>query len=62
MHLPIAHCVLNPIEMARATMKSFIWKSNKGFKLKEAQALVPAAFNEVTPEMWANMCRHVLER
>ena len=43
--LPIAHCELNPIKMAWATMKSFIRKCNK---LKEARALVPAGFNEVT--------------
>ena len=57
--LPIAHCELNPIEMAWASMKSYIRRNNKSFTLKEAESLVEAGFEEVTAEMWRKMCQHV---
>ena len=59
MRLPVAHCELNPIEMAWATVKNYIRTNNKTFTMKEAQSLVGQGFCEVTPAKWAKMCEHV---
>ena len=59
MRLPVAHCELNPIEMAWATVMNYIRTNNKTFTMKEAQSLVGQGFREVTPAMWAKMCEHV---
>jgi transposase len=57
--LPISHCELNPIEMAWSTVKEHNRKNNSTFRLTDVQAMVPAAFDEVTSTLWARLCDHV---
>jgi hypothetical protein len=57
--LPIAHCELNPIELAWSVVKNYCRKHNKTFTLKDIEELVPLGFAEVTPDMWTNFCSHV---
>ena len=44
--LPVAHCELNPIEMAWATVMNYIRTNNKTFTMKEAQSLVGQGFRK----------------
>ena len=58
--LPIAHCELNPIELAWAIMKDYCRKHNQSFTLKEIRSLIPHGLEQVTPDMWKHFCDHVL--
>ena len=61
LRLPIAHCELNPIELAWASVKGYVAKQNKDFNLKEVQRLIPDGFKHMTTDMWRNFCRHVVD-
>ena len=50
LHLSIAHCELNPIELAWALVKGYIAKHNKDFNLKQIERLTPAGFEHTTTD------------
>ena len=60
--LPVAHCELNPIEMAWSQMKHFIQSHNENFTLTEMERLTYLAFDEVTPERWKSLIAHIREK
>ena len=61
LRLPVAHCELNPIELAWASVKGYVAKQNKDFKLKDVERLTPQGFEHTTTDMWRNFCRHVID-
>ena len=61
LHLPIAHCELNPIELAWASVKGYVAKHNKDFNMKETERLTVDGFKHTTTDMWRNVCRHVVD-
>ncbi|XP_065911844.1 uncharacterized protein [Dysidea avara] len=50
--LPVAHCELNPIEMAWSQVKGHVKRNNKRFTLTEVKELVYQGFEAVTSERW----------
>ena len=60
--LPVAHCTLNPIEMAWAQVKGHIKANNRAFTLTEVERLVWEGFEVVTPEHWASLVKHVKDK
>ena len=62
MRLPVAHCELNPIEMAWSQVKHFIRTHNTKFTLTEMERLTHCAFEEVTPARWKSLIAHVQEK
>ena len=57
--LPVAHCTVNPIEMAWSQVKDHIKVNNRKFNLTEVERL---AWEVVTPERWASLIKHVKEK
>ena len=55
--LPVAHCELNPIELAWASVKGYVAKHNTGYRLQGVERLTPEAFAHTTTDMWSNFCR-----
>ena len=60
--LPVAHCTLNPIEMAWAQVKGHIKANNRQFNLSEVERLAWEGFEVVTPERWASLVKHVRDK
>ena len=60
--LPVAHCELNPIEMAWSQMKHYIRTHNTRFTLTEMERLTHLAFDKVTPDRWKSLIAHVQEK
>ena len=60
--LPVAHCELNPIEMAWSQMKHYIKTHNLKFTLSEMERLTHIAFTAVTPDRWKSLLAHVKEK
>ena len=60
--LPVAHCTLNPIELAWAQIKGYIKANNRRFNLNEVASLAKEGFEVVTPERWASLVKHVQEK
>ncbi len=60
LRLPVAHCELNPIELAWASGKGYVAKHNKDYNLKVVERLVPECFQHTT-DMWRRFCRHVVD-
>ena len=58
--LPVAHCELNPIELAWASLKAYIAGHNTRYTLQEVQQLTPKEFKHTTEDMWRNIYRHVV--
>lgn len=58
LHLPVAHCELNPIELAWASMKGYVAKHNRDYNLREVQRLTPEGFKHTTTD---EVCRHVVD-
>ena len=56
-----AYCELNPIELAWASVKGYVARQNKDFKLKDVERLTPLGFQHTTTDMWRNFCRHVID-
>ena len=48
--LPVAHCELNPIELAWAQVKAYVRDHNRQFTLTEVERLVHEGFQVVTPQ------------
>ena len=60
LRLPVAHCELNPIELAWASVKGYVTK-HKSFTFKEIQQLTPDGITHTTIDMWRAFCRHVID-
>ena len=61
LRLPVAHCELNPIELAWASVKGYVAKHNQEFSLREVKRLTPEGFAHTTVDMWRGFCRHVVD-
>ncbi|XP_072403288.1 uncharacterized protein [Diabrotica undecimpunctata] len=59
LRLPPYHPELNPIEKIWAILKNEVAARNTTFKLADVLELAKIRLNEITPEIWANTCRHV---
>ena len=55
LRLPVAHCELNPIELAWASVKAYIARHNTRYTLQEVQ------LKHTTADMWRNFYRHVVK-
>ena len=60
--LPVAHCTLNPIELAWAQVKGHIKLNTKKFNLNEVELLAWEGFATVTADHWKKPVMHVLEK
>ena len=61
LRLPVAHCELNPIELAWASVKGYVAKHNKEFTMTETKQLTEDGFTHTTTDMWRSFCRHVVD-
>ena len=61
LRLPVAHCELNPIELAWASVKAYIARHNTRYTLQEVQRLTPEGLKHTTADMWRNFYRHVVK-
>ena len=61
-HLPVAHCTLNPIELAWAQVKGHIKMNNHAFNITEVERLAQEGFELVTAKRWASLVKHVREK
>ena len=61
LRLPVAHCELNPIELAWASVKGYIAKYNKEFTMTETKQLTEDGFAHTTTDMWRSFCWHVVD-
>ena len=61
LRLPVAHCELNPIELAWASVKAYIAQHNTRYTLQEVQRLTPEGFKHTTVDMWRNFYRCVVK-
>ena len=57
--LPVAHCELNPIELAWAHVKEHVRTKNKQYTMAEIEQLTPAGISAVTPDLWKKYVEHV---
>ena len=57
--LPVAHCTLNPIELAWAQVKGHIKANNRAFTLSKVEHLAWEGFEVVTRGKWADLVTHV---
>ena len=62
MRLPVAHCTLNPIELAWAQVKGHIKSNAKAFNLTEIEQLAREGFKVVTADRWKKLVLHVREK
>ena len=60
--LPVAHCTLNPIELAWAQVKGHIKSNTKEFNLTEVEWLAWEGFATVTADRWKKLVVHVREK
>ena len=60
--LPVAHCTLNPIELAWGQVKGHIKANTSKFTLNEVKILAKEGFEVVTKERWADLVKHVRDK
>ena len=60
LQLPVAHCELNPNELASASVKGFVAKHNVKYNLTEVR-LILGGFKHATLDMWRMFSRHVVD-
>ena len=58
----MAHCTLNPIELAWAQVKGYIKANTHDFNLTEVERLAWEGFKVVTPERWSDLIKHVRDK
>ena len=56
--LPVAHCELNPIELAWANVKEYVRKHNQQFTMAEVKHLTPTGISVTTPDLWKKYTEH----
>ena len=56
--LPVAHCELNPIELAWANVKEYVRKHNQQFTMAEVERLTPTGISVTTPDLWKKYIEH----
>ena len=61
LRLPVAHCELNPIELAWGFVKGYVAKHNKTHNLPEIEQHTCDGFIYTTTDMWKIYCRHVVD-
>ena len=61
LRLPVAHCELNPIELAWASVKSYVAKHNTKFSLKDIEQLTADGFTHTTTALWRGFCRQLVD-
>ena len=57
--LPVAHCTLNPIELAWAQVKGHIKANTRDFNLTEVKHL---AWEVEAPAHWSDLIKHVRDK
>ena len=57
--LPVAHCALNPIELAWAQVKGHIKANIHTFNLRQVEQLAWEDFDVVIPDRWKSLIQHV---
>ena len=60
--VPVAHCTLNPIELAWAQVKGHVKRNTSKFNLDEVKQLAQEGFEVVTKERWADLVKHVRDK
>ena len=56
--LTVAHCTLNPIEMAWAQVKGHIKSNAKEFNFTEVEQLARSGFEAVTADRWKKLIKY----
>ena len=56
--VPVAHCELNPIELAWANVKEYVRKHNQQFTMTEVEQLTPTGIGVTTPDLWKKYVEH----
>ena len=56
--LPVAHCELNPIELAWANVKEYVRKHNQQFTMAEVEHLTPTGISATTADLWKRYTEH----
>jgi len=59
LRLPPYHCELNPIELVRAMVKTYVKQNNMTFKIYDVRVLLNTTIERVTSENWQNFIEHV---
>lgn len=61
LRLPPYHCELNPIELARTTVKNHVETNNTTLKLADVRNLLIEGTKKVTVKMWKNYISHIIK-
>jgi hypothetical protein len=61
LRLPVRHCVLNPIELAWAEMKTFVRNNNVTFKLKDVSVWAKAWLTACDMQMASSFIEHTIK-
>ena len=56
---PVAHCTLNPVDLAWTYVKGHIKANTRAFNLSEVEQLAWEGFDIVTPDHWKSLIQHV---
>ena len=59
--LPPYHSNLNPIELVWSSVKGYVARNNKTFRMKEVRQLLDTALTQVTAEMWQSDISYVVK-
>lgn len=61
LRLPVKHCILNPIELAWANMKTYVRTKNTEFNLTDVTKLAHECMDQLDPASVEKYFRHVQE-
>ena len=62
LRLPVAHCELNPIELAWAQVKEYVRSHNQKFTLTQVKKLVHEGISNITPLKWKKIIEHTRKK